>query len=184
MTRRDEDEGEGEGQGQPPRPATLRRAHPSEAPLLADIHLRARQHSMPWLPLLHTRDETIAWMAEIVLPSREVWVAELPTELAGDLALAPTTLEHLYVAPEHQGRGVGSQLLELAQQHRSHLELHVFQRNHAARRFYERSGFHLVELSDGSGNEEREPDAIYRWTKTTTWKSARGVHPTPRDQTG
>jgi ribosomal protein S18 acetylase RimI-like enzyme len=41
------------------------------------------------------------------------------------------------------------------------LRLHVFQRNLSARRFYERRGFRLVELRDGSSNEEGEPDAVY-----------------------
>ncbi len=42
--------------------------------------------------------------------------------------------------------------------------LWVFQKNEGARRFYERHGFRLVELTDGSRNEEREPDALYEWT--------------------
>jgi hypothetical protein len=33
----------------------------------------------------------------------------------------------------------------------------------AARSFYERRGLRLVELTDGAGNEEREPDALYEW---------------------
>ena len=41
--------------------------------------------------------------------------------------------------------------------------LWVFQRNDGARRFYERHGLTLVELTDGAGNEEREPDARYDW---------------------
>ena len=41
----------------------------------------------------------------------------------------------------------------------------VFQKNMPAIRFYSRRGFHLVELSDGSGNEEREPDAVYQWRR-------------------
>lgn len=44
------------------------------------------------------------------------------------------------------------------------LDLHVFQQNTGARRFYERHGFVLVEERDGSGNEEKLPDAHYRWT--------------------
>ena len=33
-----------------------------------------------------------------------------------------------------------------------------------ARRFYEAAGFVLVEQSEGSGNEEQEPDCTYAWT--------------------
>jgi hypothetical protein len=39
----------------------------------------------------------------------------------------------------------------------------VFQQNTPARRFYERRGLHVVELTDGAGNEERTPDALYEW---------------------
>jgi hypothetical protein len=32
-----------------------------------------------------------------------------------------------------------------------------------ARRLYERHGFTLVGLADGSGNQEGEPEAFYEW---------------------
>jgi hypothetical protein len=41
--------------------------------------------------------------------------------------------------------------------------LWVFQQNERARRFYEARGLTLVKLTDGSGNEERTPDALYEW---------------------
>jgi hypothetical protein len=44
-----------------------------------------------------------------------------------------------------------------------HLHLWTFQRNAQARRFYEARGFALVEETDGAGNEEKEPDALYLW---------------------
>ena len=39
----------------------------------------------------------------------------------------------------------------------------VFQENERARRFYEAHGAVAVELTDGSGNEERTPDVRYEW---------------------
>jgi ribosomal protein S18 acetylase RimI-like enzyme len=39
----------------------------------------------------------------------------------------------------------------------------VFQKNTGARRFYERYGFTLAELTDGLDTEEHEPDARYEW---------------------
>ena len=39
----------------------------------------------------------------------------------------------------------------------------MFQKNEGARRFYERHGFRLVRLTDGDGNMEKEPDALYEW---------------------
>jgi hypothetical protein len=43
------------------------------------------------------------------------------------------------------------------------LELWVFQKNEGARRFYERHGFRLVRTTNGAGNVEQEPDALYEW---------------------
>ena len=38
------------------------------------------------------------------------------------------------------------------------------QQNTAARMFYERHGFRVVSLSDGSNNEERCPDVLYEFS--------------------
>jgi hypothetical protein len=43
--------------------------------------------------------------------------------------------------------------------------LWTFQRNAPARRFYEKEGFVAVRETDGSGNEEREPDVLYLWKR-------------------
>jgi ribosomal protein S18 acetylase RimI-like enzyme len=58
---------------------------------------------------------------------------------------------------------VGQALLTAAREDVAELSLWVFQSNTQARRFYERQGFTLVELTDGAANEERLPDALYRW---------------------
>ncbi len=42
-------------------------------------------------------------------------------------------------------------------------ELWTFQQNLRARAFYEARGFVLVQLTDGSDNEEKTPDALYAW---------------------
>jgi RimJ/RimL family protein N-acetyltransferase len=43
------------------------------------------------------------------------------------------------------------------------IRLWVFQKNAGARRFYERHDFRLEKMTDGSGNKEHEPDALYSW---------------------
>jgi ribosomal protein S18 acetylase RimI-like enzyme len=63
-----------------------------------------------------------------------------------------------------EGQGIGAQLLAAAKEASPQgLWLHVFQRNARARIFYERRGFCIIALRDGSQNEEREPDAVYEW---------------------
>jgi ribosomal protein S18 acetylase RimI-like enzyme len=41
------------------------------------------------------------------------------------------------------------------------LALHAFERNHAARRFYQRHGFRTADRRAASANEEGEPDIRY-----------------------
>ena len=142
----------------------LRRARPADAEAVADVHLAARRAAMPYLPEIYTDDATRDWVREVVLVRDEVHVAEADRRVVGFVALAGSLLEHLYVEPTAQGRGIGGALLELAKELRPEgFDLWVFQRNEQARAFYERRGLRLVELTDGAGNEEREPDARYEW---------------------
>jgi ribosomal protein S18 acetylase RimI-like enzyme len=121
--------------------------------------------TLTFLPRLHTDDEHRGFIAGIVLPRDEVVVAEAGDELVGFIAIADGELvEHLYVDPAHQRRGVGSALLQEAKRRLpGGFRLWVFQQNEPARRFYERHGLRVVELTDGSGNAEKTPDALYAW---------------------
>jgi putative acetyltransferase len=128
---------------------------------------------MPWLPELHTPDEDRHFLRAVVLAEEEVWVAETDGVVAGFTALGTRAgvefMEHLYVAPDHQRRGIGTALMEKAKARRpAGFRLWVFQRNAGARAFYERHGFRLIELTGGSGNEEKEPDALYEWSGANT----------------
>jgi ribosomal protein S18 acetylase RimI-like enzyme len=82
------------------------------------------------------------------------------------------------VHPDQQNQGVGTALLGLAMDRRpSGLRLRVFQQNAGARRLYERHGFTLVGLADGSGNQEGEPEALYEWRPGEPPRSAYSVNP-------
>lgn len=143
---------------------SLRRATPEDATVIAAIHLAARRAAMPYLPHVHTDAETRMWVAQVMLPQQEVWVAVVQGEVAGFAALYDGWLEHLYVHPAHQSAGLGSALLDVARQRfPDGLRLYAFQRNERARRFYEQRGFVAEAFSDGADNEEGEPDVRYRW---------------------
>ena len=57
-------------------------------------------------------------------------------------------------------------LLNVAKSAGRSLQLWTFQKNSAARGFYENRGFVLIKETDGGTNEEREPDVLYRWQST------------------
>jgi len=143
----------------------VRQARHEEADTLAVILRVAMWTAMPFLPQLHTPEEDRRFVREIVFSRCDVWVAELDGRVAGFLGVGNELVEHLYVLPEHQGAGIGTALLERAKELRpAGFRLWVFQRNTDARAFYEARGLRLVELTDGAGNEEREPDALYEWS--------------------
>ena len=119
---------------------------------------------MPYLADTHAPEEVRRWIEEVVLAHDEVWVAEDEARVVGFFALSGDLLFHLYVYPELHRQGAGSLLFERVKELSPHgFRLWVFQRNTQAREFYEHRGMRVVELTDGSENEEREPDALYEW---------------------
>jgi GNAT superfamily N-acetyltransferase len=142
----------------------VRPARESDIDTIVDVHL-ASFRGLTFLPLVHTDQEIRDWLRDEMLPSHELWVAEAEGRVTGYAALKGDLLGHLYVRPDLQRRGVGTALLDVVKQERpGGFHFWVFQQNESARRFYESHGCRLVELGDGSGNEEREPDARYEWT--------------------
>ena len=147
-----------------PGPLTLRPAIRADAERLAEIHIVARATAMPWLRIVHSDEETRWWMVQVVLRRLEVCVAEHDREVAGFLALQDGFVEQLYVAPDYWRDGVGSALLEQAKLRLAGgFRLWTFQRNAMARTFYRKHGLIDIRETDGSANEEREPDVLMEW---------------------
>jgi GNAT superfamily N-acetyltransferase len=144
----------------------IRRATPNDAQAVGDVFVRARDE-MTYLPRID--DEHRPLLGGWFVDRDEIWVADQDGTVVGFAGVNGDVLTHLYVDPTAQNRGLGTALLERAKQLRpGRLELWVFQKNDGARRFYERHGFRLVELTDGGSNMEKEPDARYEWLPELT----------------
>ena len=138
---------------------------------LADMDEAARvfrisfDRALPTLRSLHTPDEDRAFFRERLFAACEVWGSFEDGAMTGFVAFREGWIEQLYVLPGAQRRGFGTSLLKIAQDAFDNLQLWTFQRNATARQFYQSRGFALVRETDGSDNEEREPDALYLWTR-------------------
>ena len=143
----------------------IRPARKDDAVGIADVYVASFAATYAF-SRAHSEADTRRWVADVLLADREVWVATAGTEgsIVAMMALSDQMVDQLYVAPRWTGRKIGSRLIGLAQSRRpSGLDLYTFQVNRSARRFYERHGFVEVATSDGSQNEERQPDVRYAW---------------------
>ncbi|WP_215780664.1 GNAT family N-acetyltransferase [Paludibacterium sp. B53371] len=116
---------------------------------------------------LHTRLATFYWQTPAQLKAdnlrqqsegEAIWLARDATgQLCGFISVWQPDhfIHHLYVAPGHQGQGIGRLLLQsLPDWGRQRYTLKCLQQNLAARAFYDRQGF--VQLARGEG-----PDGAY-----------------------
>jgi GNAT superfamily N-acetyltransferase len=138
----------------------LRRAIGSDAAAVAQM-MRASLNALEWMPVLHTPEEDLFFIRDILLPDRQVTVAVDGERIVGFIAVSGDWLEQLYLDPAWTGQGIGSRLLTQATAGMSLVKLHCFQANAGARRFYERHGFRAAAFGDGSTNEEGLPDVLY-----------------------
>jgi ribosomal protein S18 acetylase RimI-like enzyme len=141
-------------------------AKTSDTPSIIDIFTKVRSQ-MKYLPIIHTLDETEKYLVSLVSDGN-VLVAKRGNSILGFSQLKDGFVNHLYIDPHFQNKGVGKLLLdEMKQLSSDNLKLWVFEENKNAIRFYEREGFKLEEKRDKehTENEENLPDRLYSWTK-------------------
>ena len=141
----------------------VRRAEFKDVDAIATIHARSKRDAMPWLAIVHTALEDRAYF-RVQLKQQDCYVAVAGGAIVAYAIWHDGWLNHLYVHSASQRAGVGSLLFGHARRAMSGgFRFWVFQRNLAARAFYEKQGATLVRETDGQANDEREPDAEYQW---------------------
>jgi GNAT superfamily N-acetyltransferase len=140
---------------------TLRTAKAGDIADVASIFARSRAAALPFLPVLHGPDEDIAFFGGY-LTSGLITLLEEGGAKLGFLVESPGWIEHLYLEPNHRGRGLGKLLIEAAKSRQDRLLLWCFRDNLAARAFYAREGFLKIGQTDGD-NEAGLPDVLLLW---------------------
>lgn len=164
---------------------SIREAGPGDASRVASIHVRSwivAYRSFAPIEYLNSLDQDGHRLAywqprlEAAVPGSRTWIAflsgipagfvnnEPPHEDASPTEAVPEGcgwLDHLHIAPEFRGRGVGRALFRLAldalaEEGFEEAVLWVYADNAEARAFYERMGWH----PDGT-----EEDKVLRWTR-------------------
>jgi GNAT superfamily N-acetyltransferase len=143
----------------------LRKLDLADMDAAAQIHRTAFDAALPWLAGRHTPQEDRWFFRERLFKTCQLWGAFDAAQMTGIIAFREDWVDQLYVLPSSQQRGIGTRLLRVAQCALPRLHLWTFQGNVRARRFYEKRGFLLIEETDGAGNEEKAPDALYLWAR-------------------
>jgi ribosomal protein S18 acetylase RimI-like enzyme len=146
----------------------IRRASAGDAAALGELWLQSFKAALPSVCVVHTDDQVRRWIRDVVIERQETWVICVDGEIAGMLALQGDEIDQLYLAPQRRGQGLGDQLVAQAKSRRPRgLRLWTFQVNAAAVSFYRRHGFRETTRTDGSQNEEHEPDIRMEWDPAT-----------------
>jgi N-acetylglutamate synthase-like GNAT family acetyltransferase len=143
----------------------IRRAKPEEAGALTEIAHAAKRHwGYPenWIQL---------WQADLTITpefiaENEVYVATNGDQIAGCCAIAFTEemaeLEHMWIRPEHIGRGVGRALFNHVKGRATELKIPAFEisSDPNAEGFYERMG--ATRIGEVQSEIEGKPRALPR----------------------
>ena len=98
-----------------------------------------------------------------MLLQAEVYVCEEDEQIKGFIGLSGDEVAGIFVRSGGRSRGVGGRLMDFAKSRRDRLQLHVYQKNVRALRFYQREGFRVqCEHTDG---DTGEPEYVMAWEK-------------------
>lgn len=122
------------------RDLTIRPYRPADEDAVVDLWSRASKLAHPFLAGEGEGDRERK-LREVYLVQADNWVADSPRGVVGLLGMLGSEIGGLFVAPEAQGQGVGSALVEHAAAMHGTVTLEVYERNGPARGFYERMGF-------------------------------------------
>jgi len=144
----------------------LRPAKIDDVQSVVRILTTSRAEYVPYAKSVHSLEETRKWVAQSLLTSHYVVLAEYNGINVGVLATNVADeygwIDQLYLAPGFVGQGIGKVLLDYAFKVLPRpIRLWTFQENKRAIKFYEKNGFSSIKYTDGEENEEKCPCVLY-----------------------
>jgi 8-oxo-dGTP pyrophosphatase MutT (NUDIX family) len=94
--------------------ATIRPAVAADAPSCARVYRRSKEFAIPEVPEPHTEADVATWMAEVAIPTMDVWVADVDGVVVGQILRARDgrhdSASDLIIDPSWTGRGLDDAL--------------------------------------------------------------------------
>ena len=80
-------------------------------------------------------------MRNMYIPNSETWVFQEGNIIVGFVSMLENEIAGLFVLPNNQSKGIGTQLVNFVSKKHSSLEVEVFEKNSIGRAFYHKCGF-------------------------------------------
>jgi putative acetyltransferase len=147
---------------------SIRNYRPADFDAVTIVWRIARERSIPEFQRAkgHFFYEDQGYFRDHILKENQVFIVESEGKPVAFMAMREDFIDHLYVHPDYQKRGIGKALLDLARQRSpEHVWLYTLQINTNARAFYEKNGF-VAEKFGMSPPPENEPDVEYHWRRS------------------
>jgi len=101
-------------------------------------------------------ESQVANMRDLYIPASQSYVYQVNGQVRGFYSLYEGILAAIFVRPEHQGSGIGKQLMQNAKLECPNLLLNVYKENQATIEFYLSQGFKIVseQADEHTGHQE------------------------------
>ena len=93
-------------------------------------------------------------MRNIYIPNSDTWVFEENDIITGFISMIGNEIGGLFVLPDNQSKGIGTQLVDFIKKQHNEIEVEVFEKNNIGRAFYDKYGFKLINKSNDKGSGE------------------------------
>ena len=143
----------------------VRQYRPGDLDEVVAMWSASKRAAYTYIPVqqLYTIENDRHYFQEVIVKDCDVWLADSSGEIVGMMALREYLIDQLFVRLGDQRCGVGTGLLQMAKDlSPDGLMAYTFQKNSAAREFFEKNGFECVR-SGISPPPENEPDLEYAW---------------------
>ncbi|MEQ9424529.1 MAG: GNAT family N-acetyltransferase [Cyclobacteriaceae bacterium] len=124
----------------------IRKYQKSDLSSVYNIWLKASTIAHPFLEKAFV-EKVKADMLNIYIPNSDTWVYEVKGAILGFIGMHGNEIGGLFVDPQSQSQGIGTQLVDYISQSYNELEVEVFKKNRIGRPFYEKYGFILINES-------------------------------------
>ncbi len=138
----------------------IRKLKPTDIESILTIWLNASTKAHDFVSAEFWKSQ-VSNMRDIYIPVSDTY--EKNGDILGFYSLYEDMLAAIFVAPEHQDKGIGTELIAHVKSHRSVLTLSVYKANQASYEFYLKQGFLVI--SEQVDEHTGYPEYTMKWER-------------------